>query len=48
MFNQPLSISNSMKLIRFFKVAAVFGGVVILTRIVIFIAIINGILYILP
>ena len=48
MFNQSLSVSNSMKLIRFFRVVSVFGAVVMIARILIFIAVVSGILYILP
>lgn len=48
MFDQAATVSNSLKLIRFFKVAAVFGGAVIFTRILIIAAIISSILYFLP
>ncbi len=48
MFNQTLSVSNSMKLIRFFRIVGVFGGVVIFARVMIFIAVVSGILYFLP
>jgi len=37
MFNQSLSVSNSMKLIRFFRIVSVFGAVVMVARILIFI-----------
>jgi len=48
MFNQSLSVSNSMKLIRFFRIVSIFGAGVMVARGLIFIAIVSGILYILP
>lgn len=48
MFNQSLSTSNSMKLIRYFRIVSVFGVVVMIARALIFIAVVSGILYILP
>ena len=48
MFNQSLSVSNSMKLIRLFRIVGVLGGVVIFARALIFIAVVSGILYVLP
>ena len=48
MFNQSVSVSNSMKLIRFFRIVSVFGVVVKVARVLIFIAVVSGILYVLP
>ena len=48
MFNQSLSVSNSMKLIRFFLIVSVLGGAMIFVRALIFITIVSGILYFLP
>ena len=45
MFNQSLSVSNSVKLIRFFRIVSVFGAVVMVARVLIFIAISGGILF---
>lgn len=45
MFNQSLSASNSMRLIRFFQIVSVVGAVVVIARALIIIAIISGILY---
>jgi hypothetical protein len=48
MFNQSPSASNSMKLIRFFRIVSVFGVVLMVARVLIIIAVIGGILYVLP
>lgn len=45
MFNQSLSVSNSVKLIRFFKVVGLLGGMVWLSRILIVVAILGGTLF---
>jgi hypothetical protein len=37
-----------MKLIRFFRIVSVFGAIMMIARVLIFIAIVSGILYILP
>ena len=46
MFNS--SMSNGFKVIRFFRIISVLGGMVLIARVLLFIAIIGGILYILP
>lgn len=48
MFNPSLSVSNSIKLIRFFRIVSLFGGALIFARALILVAVIGGILYILP
>jgi hypothetical protein len=47
MSHQSLSESNGKKLIRFFRIVAMFGAVVAVARVLIFIAVVSGILYIL-
>lgn len=47
MFNSSESASKSFKMIRFFRIVGVLGGLVLLARILLFIAIIGGIIYIL-
>ena len=48
MFNQSSSVPNSLKLIRFFRIVGMFGGAMIFARVLIFCAIVSGILYFLP
>lgn len=46
MFNS--STSNGIKLTRFFRIVSMLGGLVLLARILLIIAVIGGILYFLP
>lgn len=46
MFNS--SMSSGFKVIRFFRIVSVLGGLVLLARVLLLLAIVGGILYILP
>ena len=47
MFNSSASTSNGIKMIHFFRIVGVLGGLVLLARALLFITIIGGIIYIL-